>query len=360
MYSNLNKYKFTYSFIISSLLIFLIDNISNIHLFNILNLNVYSTVYQFQLWRIFTYPFVNNNIVELIITLTLGGYFISKFEDFVTSKYISITFVYYTLIFGLLHTVLNINLNTKIYFGSESFIIFCIINYIFLNEFQRFYNYFINKFQQNNIFNSFDNNFKNEHNKTFNFKNRFLSNIPKINEDIYYKNKSLPILSLKNLLFSYNLPILTLSLWFFKEIYSYTTLIDYNIYSCLIEFSFAIFAAILLKNNVYVYENIDNLNINKSYKNLDEIEENTFAHSVIGQSNISKLTKPKTQNSFKDEKLIIDNFNSSFAENYYLYDNNTTEEEKIDEILDRINEIGKDQLTKEELNFLIKYSEHNN
>jgi hypothetical protein len=53
----------------------------------------------------------------------------------------------------------------------------------------------------------------------------------------------------------------------------------------------------------------------------------------------------------------LDNYNSSFAENNYLYDNKTSEEEKIDGILDRINEIGKDEITKEELNFLMKYSE---
>jgi|GEM_PF-5937056 len=356
MYSNLNKYKFTYTFIITSLLIFVIDIIGNFSLFNLFSLNVVNTVYKFELWRLFTYPFVNQNIFELGVTLTLGAYFISKFENFVTTKYISFTFIYFTLIFGLLHTVLNINFDTKSYFGSESFIIFCIINHIFINEYDRYYNVYLQKLHPDNkIIYSYS---KNNTNKFIvNFKYQFSTFFIENYQYYFKKNTGSPLLSYKNLFLKYNLPIITLSLWFFKEIYSYSTMLNFNVYSCFIEFSFAIFVASLLKNNVYVYENLENSNIKPNYENLEEVEENKFAHSVINKSNNSKTAKPKIQTSLRDEKLIMDNYNSSFAENNYLYDNKTSEEEKIDGILDRINEIGKDEITKEELNFLMKYSE---
>lgn len=354
IYSNLKNFKFTFIFIFTSLLIFVNDSIGNINLFNILNLNIQNTVYKFELWRLFTYPFVNQNIFELTLSLIFGAYFISKFEKFVTTEYISITFVYFTLIFGLLHTVLNINTDTKSYFGAESFIIFCLINYIFIYEFERYYNYLFSRFisknndYKSNLENSFNNNFINK------IKN-FYKKSPSTNSKVPFTK--LPILTFKELFLVYNIPILALSLWFFKEIYSYSTSINYNIYSCFIEFTFAIFAALILKNNVYVYENLDNLKIKANFEDADDIEEKTFAHSTINANKNSKVSNPKTQKAFKDEKHILEQYNNIFYENNYLYDNNTSEEEKIDGILDRINEIGKDKLTKEELNYLIKYSE---
>ncbi|MFY8159732.1 MAG: hypothetical protein ACOVNU_00240 [Candidatus Kapaibacteriota bacterium] len=321
---NLPIKNITFKYLTTKLLLILFFTLSVLDFLNIVNfsnlisLNSGFTIYGKEYWRLFLYPYVTNNLTNLIFISTIGVYVFIKLEKLVSKGSLFILFLFYSLMYGLTFTAATVqeSISTS---GLDSFFLFSLFLLSFIKKSDRYYP--LGK----------DNQFFLEY---ANSKSKLTSYI-KINKLTYF-----------HFLAS------MLSLWLIKELSLFTFDANYNLFPSLTAITFALITSFLSHKKIFNAENEINSNerINQDANfglNFDnEIIEELAPAVIESENKFLKSKKLKREDLGFDEQMI-----------YFLFDENLTDEEKVDEILDRINLIGKDQISNEELSFLKRYSD---
>lgn len=368
-------------------------------IYNLLNLDT-KVLFDFEYWRFLTYPFITDNVLDLLFISTFGVYIFSKLERLVKSSNLLLFFGVFTVTFGFAYTISNLPYQNSIS-GLDSFFLFSLFLYTFMHSNSSFKNRFEHKL--------FDYNISQNHHY-YTAKEHLVNFFNKIFVDDF--RVILP-------------SVLILGLWVAKEIFNAYTfaptddslsglsnnlnLKTLNHYSSQIQDAIFLTANKLqsmhsgyppnssspniqvgfnnnaLINSVFtlLYALITSMILKGTYDKTQVYRTRPFTEAEILAAKDEALERhyklqeslinQRAKSSFENEKshslagkLFKEDYTDTDLEDDYidkeinfLYDEKLSDEEKIDEILDRINEMGQDNITTEELDFLKKYSDMN-
>jgi membrane associated rhomboid family serine protease len=209
-----------------------IDFLNIVNFSNLISLNSGFTVYGKEYWRLLLYPYVANNLPNLIFISTIGVYVFIKLENLVSKGSLFILFLFYSLMYGLTFTAATVQESISAS-GLDSFFLFSLFLLSFIKKDDRYYP--LGK----------DNQFFLEY---ANSKSKVTSKL-KINKLTYF-----------------HFTATILSLWLIKELSLFTFDINYNIIPSLTAMSFALVTSFLSHKKIFTAENeinhLDNFNSN--------------------------------------------------------------------------------------------------
>lgn len=316
-------------------------------IFATLSLKPFITVYNYEYFRLITYPFLTNNLLNTLFIATFGVYFFVRLEKLLGSLNYLLIFVSFTLVFGLTYVLSGFNSINSIA-GLDAFFVYSLLLYSFINIEQR-----INRASVGRKYTKKD--VKPSAQKSKVSPSQIKLNSAGIISNVYYTLG-------KNISKSYIFFSVVLTLWLFKSLsYLIENPLDTNqvVFNTTFTLCFGLVSSWITKRKIdkIVKEQQPYAkNVLDTYLKEKVVLQEEF---VTNSANKKDYSNGNSNSAFNTKTYENKNLNI-FAEEeiLFLFDDELTDEEKIDEILDRMNALGKENITEFETTFLKAYSQH--
>lgn len=368
-------------------------------LYKLLNLDT-KVLVEFEYWRFLTYPFITDNVLNLLFISTFGVYIFSKLERLVKSSNLLLFFGVFTVTFGFAYTISNFPYQNSIS-GLDSFFLFSLFLYTFMHSNSSFKNRFEHRLfsydvSQNYYYYTAKEHLVNFFNKIFVDDFRVIlpsviilalwvtkeifnaytfaptePSLSELSNSLNTNTLNLATTQVQDALYLSQAKLRSMHLGFPPPSSSPAVQVGFNnnaLINSIFTLLYALITSMILKgtyDKTQVYRTrpfteaeilaAQESALEKHYQ-LQETSISQRARTTLenemSYSAVSRLFKEDYPESDLDEDEIDKEIN-------FLYDDKLSDEEKIDEILDRINEMGKENITNEELDFLKKYSDLN-